>query len=319
LVLSSLFLLALPAGCGGGSGGATGTAATGGGAGTGGANDPNQILGALSVKMLDQTPPASQVSGVIRARERHELTLLDEMARDGSCRLLKPRQPFCTQPCTLPNACIADDVCVDNDPPLQNLGTVTFKGLKLTSGAASLQLENASNAYGTGEPLNFPPFDEGADVSVEATGADLAAFTIHAKGIAPLVLGAESYMLERGKPIVLTWTAKGAGADSTIHVKLDISHHGGTKAQIECDAPDNGSLTLAASLITPLFNLGFSGFPTIDVTRASVGTASLAQGKVQLTLNQYIQRPVTIPGLVSCTMDEDCPTGQTCQTDLQCK
>ena len=87
------------------------------------------------------------------------------------------------------------------------------------------------------------------------------------KGFAP-----SSITLEKDKPLTLTWTAKGASADSTIHVHLDISHHGGTKGQIECDTADSGSLTIGASLVTQLVNLGVAGFPTVRLTRSSVGS-----------------------------------------------
>jgi hypothetical protein len=323
LALAAFLLLPLAtsSGCSGGSGTNTGAAGTG-AAGTGAAGtgaDPNASLGGFTVKMLDQTPGASQVTGVVNDKARHELVIWEQAGKDGPCVLVKPRVPFCSTACTLPNACIEDDVCVNNEQKAQDLGTVTFKGIKTVAGGTTVVLDNASNNYGTGEPLVFPPFAEGDDVSVETTGGALAPITIHAKGIAPLVIPAGDIPIEKNKPLVLTWTPKGASSDATIHVVIDLSHHGGTKGKIECDAPDTGSLTIAASLVTPLYNLGFSGYPSIDITRASVGTASLAQGKVQLNLVQVIQRYMTIPGLVSCTMDEECPTGQTCQTDLKCK
>lgn len=296
-----------------------GAAGTGGGAGTGGATDPNASLGGFTAKLLDQTPGASQLTASVNDKAKHELVIYEAAAKEGDCTLVKPRVPFCSTPCTLPNACIEDETCANNEQTPQDLGTVTFKGIKTKAGATSVQLENAANYYGTAEALEFPPFAEGDDVSVETTGGAFAPITLHAKGIAPLVIPAGDIAIEKGKPLVLTWTPKGASSDATIHVMIDISHHGGTKGRILCDAPDNGSLTIAASLITPLYNLGFSGYPSIDVTRSSMGMTSLSQGRVSLNVIQVIQRFITIPGLISCQDSTDCPMGKTCQTDLQCK
>ena len=127
------------------------------------------------------------------------------------------------------------------------LGTVSIAGVKTAAGGSSVDLTNVNNNYQTATSLAYPPFDEGSDVSVTASGGSYGQFTIHAKAIAPLVLASGMLPLESGKAFVLTWTAKGATSDSTIHVKLDISHHGGTKGKIECDAADNGSLTIATS------------------------------------------------------------------------
>jgi len=166
---------------------------------------------------------------------------------------------------------------------------------------------------------SYPPFAEGADVSVSATGGAYGPFSIHAKGIAPLVLGSDTFNLQRAQPLAITWTAAGAAADSTIHVKVDVSHHGGTKGQILCDAADSGSLTISATLVTMLMDLGISGYPSLVVTRSSVGAAAITPGRVRLLLSEDVERYVQIPGLMSCQSDTDCPTGKTCQKDLQCQ
>src|SRR5882672_7397903 len=75
LKLASAVLLLVPlaisAGCVGGSAaspdGGTGAAGTG-GAGMGGAVDPSAVVGGFTVKLLDQTPGATQVSGTVNDR-----------------------------------------------------------------------------------------------------------------------------------------------------------------------------------------------------------------------------------------------------------
>jgi hypothetical protein len=107
--------------------------------------------------------------------------------------------------------------------------------------------------------------------------------------------------------------------DDTCHVSIDISHHGGIKGIIECDAEDTGSLELSAALLTELLNLGVAGFPTIHISRRFVGSTTIAPGRVELAVVSDVLIPVEIPGLTSCNDDSSCPNGQTCQADETCK
>ena len=68
-----------------------------------------------------------------------------------------------------------------------------------------------------------------------------------------------------------------------------------------------------------LLDLGVAGYPSVIVTRSATGTTTIAPGRVDLVVSSMVERPVTIPGLTSCTSDADCTGGQTCQSDLTCK
>jgi hypothetical protein len=318
-VVPLALVLALTAsiGCsGGGSATPSGAAGTSGSAGTSG--NPNAVVGTFGVLLKsDSPPPVASVSGSVKDGPALDLVIWNQAGKDGACTLYKPTVPFCATPCGGDAACVADDTCKPY-PTAKDVGTVTLAGVKTAAAATSVELTNVNNAYQTATSLMYPPFDEGADVSIMAAGGPYGAFTIHAKAIAPLVLGPETLPVEAGKALALTWTAKGASADSTIHVKLDISHHGGTKGKIECDTADNGSLTIASSLMTQLVNLGVSGFPTVAVSRVARGAAQISLGRVELQLSHDVEHAVQVPGLVSCTADTDCPTGKTCQDDLSC-
>jgi hypothetical protein len=115
------------------------------------------------------------------------------------------------------------------------------------------------------------------------------------------------------------WKPPGIPGLSRIRLKLDISHHGGSKGEIDCDAEDTGSLEVPGSLVTQLLNLGVAGFPSFLLTRSSVGSTVIEPGRVDLTVLSDVEHPVDVMGLVSCTDDNSCPKGQTCQTDLSCK
>ncbi|KYF89703.1 hypothetical protein BE17_14615 [Sorangium cellulosum] len=241
-------------------------------------------------------------------------------AEEGSCKVLTPRVPFCNQPCGGSAVCVEDDTCQDY-PSAHSAGPVTVTGLNLESEEASLVMTPTANNYQppAGVKLRYPPADEGQPVRFEASGDYFGAFTLEAKGVSPLDLLNDAIELQPDQAVQLEWTPPGQAGVSTVYVKLDISHHGGTKGMIECAADDTGSLELPASLVTQLLDLGVAGFPTIIVTRRSVGSTTIAPGRVDLVVSSQIEQAVVIAGLTSCSDTSECPEGQTCQADLTCK
>lgn len=236
---------------------------------------------------------------------------------DG-CHISKPTVPFCNTPCGGTAVCVADDVCQPY-PKSMSVGTVHVTGLKTTAGASDFSMDPIANSYQppAGTTVAYPPFAPGDAVTFEASGGAASAFSLSAKGVAPLELTSKDLALQSGQALHVTWTA-GDTSLAQIHVKLDISHHGGSKGMIECDTADDGSLDIPASLMTDLLALGSAGFPTIIVTRLAESTAHIPQGVVTLTVSSQVESPVTVPGLTSCNEDGDCPSGKTCQKDLSC-
>lgn len=240
-------------------------------------------------------------------------------AKSGSCQVFTPRVPFCEQPCGSGAICVADGKCQDF-PKAIGAGKVTVTGVKTQSGAMSFSMDPILNTYqpAGGTLLAFPPFAEGDAVTFSATGdTSVAAFSVSAHGISPLAALADSFALADGKPIELEWTPAKDPAASFVSVLVDLSHHGGTKGKIECEGADDGKLEIAAVLVDQLKALGVSGFPKIEISRKAI--ASNAEANVELVLESAVTKPLGIPGLVSCTEDAGCPTGQTCQQDLKCK
>jgi hypothetical protein len=237
-----------------------------------------------------------------------------------SCRLSTPRVPFCSEPCGGSAVCVEDDMCQPY-PTAHSVGTVRVTGVKTTSGANEFAMEPVAKTYQppAGVQLPFPAFEQGDAIRVEAKGGDFSAFSLAARGVSPLELADNKLALERGSPFELAWSPSGALGVSQIHVKLDVSHHGGTKGMIECDADDNGALSIAPELVTALLDLGAAGYPTVIVTRHSDGSSRIAPGLVNLSVASIVEKDVQIPGLASCTSNSECPSGQKCQSDLTCK
>lgn len=290
----------------------------------GATGDPKRLIGAFQVRSLPgdapETPGSTSVLGKIYDGPTPSQIVWEEAAEEGSCRLLTPRVPFCNEPCGGSAVCVEDDTC-QAYPAAHSAGDVTVTGLNLESGEASLVMTPTVNNYQppAGVKLGYPPADEGQAVRFEASGDYFGAFAVEAKGVSPLELLSDTIHLDPDQAVQIEWTPPGQTGISEIYVKLDISHHGGTKGMIECTAEDTGSLDLPASLVTQLLDLGVAGFPTIVVTRRAVGSTTIAPGRVDLVISSQIERSVVIEGLASCNDDSQCPDGQTCQSDLTCK
>lgn len=329
---TSLFLLAICglifAACSGSSdspansAGAAGTSASPAAGGSSAAGDPNQLVGSFQVKLTpasDLGAASTTVVGKIYDGVTPVTTVWEKPQVEGDCTLTTPRVPFCSTPCGGSGACVEDDTCLAY-PTAHGAGTVTMTGLNATDGGSSLDLLLVSNTYQAppSVPLAYPPFAEGDAIGLTAKGDYFPAFALSAKGIAPLTLASGELALKSGQPLTLNWT-KGGESSAKIHVKLDISHHGGSKGQIECDTADSGSLSIGATLVSKLLSLGVAGFPTVIVTRHTLGSSVISAGRVELEISSSVEQGVTIDGLNSCTAKNDCPSGQECQTDLTCK
>jgi len=318
----------LYAACGGssddpkGSAGASGAASSSAGAGGSSAGDPNQLVGSFQVKLTpasDLGPASTSIVGRIYDGPTPVTTLWEQPQVDGDCTLTTPRVPFCSTPCGGSAACVEDDTCLAY-PTAHGAGAVKVTGLKATNGSSPLELLLVANTYQAppSVPLEYPSFAESDAITLAAAGDYHPAFNLSSKGIQPLALGSGELALKSGKPLALSWT-KGAESSAKIHVKLDISHHGGSKGQIECDTADSGALSISAALISKLLSLGVAGFPTVIVTRHTVGSTVIPAGRVELELSSSVEQAVTIDGLTSCTDTKNCPDGQVCQPDLTCK
>jgi hypothetical protein len=309
---------------GGSDTGDVGTTTVTGGAGEteGTPGDPDVLVGSFQVQLIaatDASPAKTAVLGKIYDGPTPPAVVWEQADERGDCRLMTPRVPFCSTPCGGSAVCVEDDTC-EPYPAAHGAGTVTLGGVRLTDGGASFAMDPINNTYqpGAGVTLEYPAFDEGAEVTLAAAGDYFHAFELAAAGVRPLELADTALALAQDTPLDLEWTA-GSVASARIRVKLDISHHGGTRGMITCEAADTGALTIDGGLIGRLLDLGVAGFPTIIVTRESIGAVTIAPGRVELVLSSSLEHAVDVPGVESCTADDQCPAGQTCQPDLTCQ
>lgn len=287
----------------------------------GSAASSDASVGTFQVQMIAPTDASAgytTVVGRVQDGPTPAQIVWQQAATEGDCRLLTPRVPFCSTSCGGSAVCVENDTCQPY-PMAQSVGTVRVTGVRSTGGATTFEMIAVSNSYQTpGDVmLPYPAFAEGDMIRVEAAGsAWTPAFTLDARGIAPFALGASPLRIQTGQGVALTWNAP-QQTGQRVHVRLDISHHGGTRGKIECATADDGELTIPASLITRLVALGVAGFPTIVVGRSSSGSGTVRAGRVELTVTSEIEVPIEVPGVRSCTENSDCDGG-TCRPDLTC-
>ncbi|WNG51860.1 hypothetical protein F0U60_52945 [Archangium minus] len=274
--------------------------------------DASQRVGQFTVELgADYTAVQGRVfSGVVPAQVRQV------EAQEGECRLLRGRTLFCEPTCGASQTCGEGGVCIPY-PTARNVGSVRFQGLK-----TELSLTpNSGRFYSSGaSTLPHPGFDEGARIQLVASGAEVEAFTLRAQGVSALSVPEGPITLERGKPVTVSWTPSAAPGAARVHILVDLAHHGGIAASLECDGvADTGSFTLPSGLISRLLDVGVAGFPKLTLSRRSADSAATSAGCVELLVLSQVDRELLIPGLVSCSDDEDCPEGKTCRPDLTCQ
>jgi len=207
-----------------------------------------------------------------------------------------------------------------------DLGTVTLRGLRTQSGDSEIAIDpppSKNYQLPGGVQLAYPPFAEGDRITLDAEGGELLAFAIETTGIAELAPTIDSPLrFTADSATELRWAPPADAAASRILVRVDISHHGGQKGEIVCDAADTGSLAIPAALGAQLIELGIAGYPSLQITREATGTTSTAGASIDLVVAAPVTIELEIPGLVSC--DEPgtqgaCPDGQQCQPDWRCQ
>ena len=281
--------------------------------------DSGALVGEFAVRLTAANPATgaaarSNVFGVVKDGPEPAPIAWHVLDESGDCTLFEPEAPFCETPCGGRSVCTADDECTAY-PNARPVGTVELSGL----GSQQLRMIPVSGNYMPDKGLlPYPPCDEGDDVRLAASGDRYAPFKLRTHCIAPLEFDG-SIKLERERDLTLRWSAPNDTELARIEVKLDISHHGGAKGKLECNTSDDGELTIPGGLVDRLVDLGVAGFPTIALTRRARSSRDAEPQGVSLSVLETVERPVEVPGVVSCTANGQCAAGQKCATNLTCQ
>jgi len=249
------------------------------------------------------------VTNGVRPSDVSEVT-----STEGTCKLLQPKTLFCDPMCGSGETCNDDGTCVVL-PSNQSVGVVSVTGL---TAEVSMEARSPVFYYNHVGDLPHPAFQAGDEVMLSAAAEDIGPFSITTTGISALTLTTENMRLERDAPGVLDWEASTAHDSTKIEIELNIANHGGTPAKVRCLSDDSGHFEIPASMVNALLDLGFSGFPSVSLTRAASNVATTDYGCVEFRAQSTTVLSVNIDGLISCSDNSDCPTDQTCQADLTC-
>lgn len=287
--------------------------------------DGNALVGTFEIELVaptTDTPGRTTVVGAVYDGPQPQPVVWETSMMSGDCALLTPRIPFCATPCGNDAACVEDDTCQPY-PTKQGVGTVHVAGLALSAGGTDggFDMTPISNSYSPpgSVTIAYPGFAEDDEVSIASSDTAFAcAFAVNGRGLAPLDVTTDQPALAQSTALVLQWTPPADAAPTTVEIKLDISHHGGTKGTIECTTADDGELTIAAPLVDGLLALGAAGYPTIKLAREDIDSTVISAGRVDLAVRSQVELPIVVPGVTSCTDTSECPKGQTCRDDLTC-
>ncbi|MEO7668436.1 MAG: hypothetical protein ABIW57_03800 [Polyangia bacterium] len=311
-------------GCSGGNG----NPGTGGsGAGSGGAGgaasgelvykpcDPAQRTGLFALELKSAAGDVgafTQFGGALRDKVSPG-TVLVSKRKEGDCSIMVAPNLSCAPACTNLSICLGQNQCAP--PPVnQGIGEIQITGLATALTASPL----GNNAYSTSLPVatQFPPAAPGATIGFSAAGAGaIAALSLQGRGISPLEVPTTPPMiLKTPQPLTITWTPPAMAGKSRIYLSMDIAHHGGGSAQLECDWPDTGSGVLSAAMLTALLAEGSAGFSTYSLVRRTADSATVGAGCVEFDVASTADREVTIEGIISCNdQDLPCPEGRVCR------
>lgn len=252
-ILCSAALLALAAvGCGGSAGpgepdlgGSPDAGHPDGGSGAPGFSNPPGSVYAVEARM-----PYGEVNELTALFYGEEpLSFHREVNRIGDCRLLTftPAQcdVFCTGVCTDTNVC-------KQFPTRLSAGSLRFTGIKTPVTVTP----NFANYYFADPQVKGDLFGAGDAVTVTATGAEFASFSLTGAGVPTLNTAAvvnDEIKLDDSADYRFTWTPSG---DPRARMRLTLNannrgHGAPYEAILECDAADTGTLTVAKELIKP--------------------------------------------------------------------
>ncbi len=239
--------------------------------------------------------------------------VLTRVLDDGECTIWKRENPYCDGGCAPSEACGLDGVCVPY-PVSQDVGTVTIEGL-----LQAVSMEPVTPGYTYFDTsLPNPPWTPGATLRLR-TGGEIYDPTV-LQGVAPtaLELASLSWTVSRDRSFPLTWDTPSGASLTEVMVKLSIDQHGITPSKLECRFADDGAGEIPAVALAALMDLGVTGFPEGEIERRTVDRADLgAEGCLEFVSTWSRALDIEIEGYTPCNRDEECPTGLSCNEELQ--
>ncbi len=237
------------AGQAGDGGGEAGQAGDGGQAGESSVRSEPDFTRVASLITVDGIEDVVTVTGKIR--NGRELAWHTEEDRSGTCRLLTYQPGFCDPECPEGQFCI-DGSCAA-EPALVDGGNLILSTLV----PEPVTIEpRSTGVYWWQEHVKGVTWGDG--VQVEATGGDIQSFRLGVQTVTALEPEGDysEQMQERseGEDVVLRWSNPDPNARISLYLTTGIGSHGGiSPVDVECDAPDQGELTIPGEYLDALY------------------------------------------------------------------
>jgi len=323
LVCSAFGVGCSSSGGGSGSGGSSGAGSGGAGGSTAGGAAPFKPCSdatrfgafALELKNMAGSAPYSQVTGSVRDGVRPADVWVEQAVSGGGseCHLMVGPSNSCSPACNSTQVCKGQS-CIAA-PVTKSVGDATFSGLIIP-----VKMTPTTTASGTvvysgliDSKTAFPPYTVGDALGLTTAGADYPGATLAGKAIDPLMPAAgQTLNVAKNMPLTIKWVAPSAAGAARIQLTMDIAHHGNVAAEIRCDLPDTGSVTIPAPLITALIDKGAFGFPTVGLQRVSVDSTAIGAGCMEFKVVASVELELNVEGVVSCNDTMPCPSPQVC-------
>lgn len=239
-------------------------------------------------------------------------TVLEAVASEGDCTLLKRNNPYCDPTCDPGFTCDFDGTCIAY-PAAQDLGTVSISGL-----ADDVVMEpNAPTYQYFDTNISFPGFEPGILIQLTTTGGAYLPVTLHAVGVDLLEPTSVNWQIAAATDLAVAWDAPTGAVRSTVDLSLNIDQHGITPVTLQCSFADTGSAVVPASVLDALFAYGVSGYPSANIARRTVDSTLLGAGCIDFALGHEVLVDVSVAGHTPCDSPDDCPDGQTCNFSIQ--
>ena len=283
---------------------AAGGSATGGTPPVGGSSSHGP-LGTFTIALnpvVEDAPAYTSIFGKVYGGSYPTEIIETVIASDSNCKVYKYSLQACYDPaCTGDQTCVAENVCETKPSPV-SVGDVSVEGV----GPSSLKLSVTNFNYQYPLDLPYPGVTEGEPVTLTGSGGAFSAFTISAKGVAPIATSNSSYLVANDQPLTLNWTPGASSVGAEVTATLNVSKHGGSAGYMQCTTTDSGTLTIAADVLKALVGLGVGGFPELLLIRRTHGEATVAAGKIALVVEAVAKPALNIEGYCSCFNDSDC-------------
>ncbi len=239
--------------------------------------------------------------------------VLEEIAAEGDCRLLRRNNPYCHPECDPGQTCDFDGTCLPY-PVAQDLGIVTITGL---ANPVEMEAVFPGNTY-YDTTLPSPPFDEDVLITLDMPSGVYGPATLYGVGVGPIVPLDEEWSVEAGVDLAVHWEPPQGELDrGEIALSLNIDQHGISPSTLVCAFEDDGEATVPAAIIQALVDTGVTGFPNASLARRTQDHAEAGAGCMDLTVSSTMSVDVDVVGFTSCVSDADCPDGMECNEELQ--